>query len=341
MPYAFREADGATWVYVYDSNNPASATQYISITPSANSWIYNHNNPIGVWQSGQTCKQGLLVKHSAQLSVVPLSAWKKHPTPPWSGAGAWRVQSTADSGWYELTVGQNASLQAVDSQGRVVGNRGGELVLEIPGSYLQIPWGVIPGLVVSYPEHYVITSASPLTLSLRYGEAGTAVLDAIVPEGIVTVIGASDVAGVTDMVHISPDARRISVQAGSNGEGRAVTTTRDEDAFGREVSIDNFSLAPGAVAEVQVEASGVVSLTSSLRQTSYGIKLRQAGAVSSAFIADGPAMEVGDLHGIYLDWSDPVTATVKIDHGGDGTVDETRILRNRIGMIYLPLVTRG
>ena len=163
-------------------------------------------------------------------------------------------------------------------------------------------------------------------------------LDALVPEGVVAVIGASAVAGATDTVLISPDARQISVQAGSSGGGRSVTTTRDEDTFGREITIDGFLLTPGASAEVQARTDGAVSFASSVMQPSYGIKLRQAGAVSSMYAADGPLMMADDVHVIRLNWNNPTTATIEIDHGGDGTVDETRVLPNQVRKIYVPLV---
>jgi hypothetical protein len=119
-----------------------------------------------------------------------------------------------------------------------------------------------------------------------------------------------------------------------------ITTTSDENTFGREVTIEGFALTPGATAKVQVEASGVVSFASSVVQTSYDIVLRQAGMVSSAFMGEGPAMDAGDVHGIHLNWSNPVTATIEIDHGGDGDVDETRVLQNQIRALYLPLISR-
>jgi len=39
-------------------------------------------------------------------------------------------------------------------------------------------------------------------------------------------------------------------------------------------------------------------------------------------------------------YNNPTEATIGIDHGGDGTVDETRVLPNQIKRIYLPLVFR-
>lgn len=343
MPYAYAEDGAATRVYVYDSNHDSSSpyrsSQFVTFTPSTNTWSYEQHNSIGVWQSGQRCRLGTLTS-LAELKVVPLSAWKDHPIPPWDWKGSPTASALMESGWYELAVSPNASLQAIDSLGRVVGNRNGTLALEIPGSALWIPTDVTPGITPSHTEQYVITSSSQLTLKMSYEKSETAVLSALVPEGIVAVTGASAVAGATDTVYISPDARQISVQAGSSGGGRAVTTTRDEDTYGREITIDDFLLTPGASAEVQAKADGVVSFASSIMQPSYGIKLRQAGAVSSMYVADGPSMMANDVHVIRLNWSNPTTATIEIDHGGDGTVDETRVLQNQIKKVYLPLVFR-
>jgi hypothetical protein len=344
MPYAYVADGAATRVYVYDPNHDKNSTtrssQFVLFTPSTNSWSYAHNNSIGVWRSGQACKvQGMASQ--SDLMVTPLSAWKDHPIPPWDWMGSPATTSATEaSGWYELTVSQNASLQAVDSLGRVVGNRNGALALEIPGSALWIPTDTTPGMTPSYPEQYIITNASQLTMKMTYKGSGTAVLNALVPEGIVAVGGASLVAGATDTVLISPDARQITVQAGSSGGGRSISATRDEETYGREITIDNFALTPGADVNLQTQADGKVSFSSSVMQPGYGIRLRQAGAVSSMYIADGPPMMAGDVHVIRLNWSNPTTATIEIDHGGDGTIDETRMLANQIKKVYLPVIRR-
>ncbi|QLQ04701.1 MAG: hypothetical protein HZY76_00385 [Anaerolineae bacterium] len=134
-------------VYVYDSNHdpssPYNSSQFVTFTPSTNTWRYEHHRPIGVWQSGQGCKLGALTSF-AELKVAPLSAWKEHPIPPWGWAGYPTASAPLESGWYELAVEPNASLQAIDSLGRVVGNRNGTLALEIPGSALWIPTDVTP-----------------------------------------------------------------------------------------------------------------------------------------------------------------------------------------------------
>jgi len=48
-----------------------------------------------------------------------------------------------------------------------------------------------------------------------------------------------------------------------------------------------------------------------------------------------------DTHIVHLDWSNVETATLEIDHGSDGTIDETLELEDQVKQVYLPLILRS
>ncbi len=351
LPYAYSPDGASTDVYVYDSNHPynpddpgESTGLKITITPSTNSWSYNHSNSLDTWQSGQTCRRGLLTAPSS-LRVIPLSAYRDRPTPPWPGGGMLRpgVQASATAGRYEVTVSRNGSLTIQDNQGRVVGNRNGELVLEIPGSYLDIPVGVIPGADFEYPERYVISTTAALTISLTYSETGETFLYGIVPGGMVAVLGASASAAAVDTIQVAPDASEVNVRAGSSGQGREMTLLREGSTHGRQVSIGDFGLTSANIARLILSSNtdAVTFTTSEPQQNGYQIQLEQAGATSTEFLATAPSMQGGDVHVIRLDWNNPVTASVAIDRGGDGSVDEIVVLVNEAKQLYLPIILKG
>jgi hypothetical protein len=52
-------------------------------------------------------------------------------------------------------------------------------------------------------------------------------------------------------------------------------------------------------------------------------------------------MGPGDVHTIILDWDNPLKATVYIDRGGNGIIDEIIELPNRpLGTIFMPIIRK-
>ena len=170
-PFAYESDGRSTYVYVYDPNWPqvdcSGYNDTVTFTPNTDTWYYDDE-----YRSGQSCGGFLgLFTTPTEIEVIPLSTYRDHPVPPWSDPG---MQAVTGMGWYLLQAGENGSLMIQDAQQRVVGNRNGQLALEIPGSYLDIPMGVIPNEPVEYPERYVISSTTSLTVSLIYSDTGQA-----------------------------------------------------------------------------------------------------------------------------------------------------------------------
>ena len=125
----------------------------------------------------------------------------------------------ASSGdWYELSVGPSTSLAIRDQAGRLVGNDSGEVALEIPGSFVNIPAGVVPGEGVEYPESYVLSSSTRLSIEMIYVGTGQPYLYGLLPGGQVQVSGGAVAGGPAaraayaagqaprDLVLAAPDA---------------------------------------------------------------------------------------------------------------------------------------
>lgn len=340
MPYAYEEIGLQTRVYVYDSNHPYGDKQYIVLAPSSDFWMYDNQNSLGIWRSGQNCKVKSRIVES-RMNVLPLSAWREHPIPPWLGENNRAVRATESAkGLYNLSVSQNASLRIEDNQGNITGNQDGELVSNIPGSYLFIPDGATPGIETDYPEKYVISGTSPLTISIFYSDTEQTQLNALVPGGYIDVMGTPSGKNVTDTVRILPDASKLSI-VGGTGKDRQISILQQGDTYARQFAIDGFALFTDTISELSIgKAQNVITFTSNFTQSDYSIQLNQIGYTTTRFVATGPEMHSDDIHAIKLDWNRLITATVEIDRGGDGTVDESVILRNRSWQIYLPLVSR-
>ena len=233
------------------------------------------------------------------------------------------------------------ALTIQDEQGNIVGNKNGELALEIPGSFLDIPLGVIPDLDIDYPERYIIPDATVVTTTLIYSTSGQAGLFAILPGGIAQVNSDISQGQITDTVFVAPDAHVLTLEAESDGKERSLSLLREGEEGGREVTINQFALTTDNYASLSIDPNTeVVSFTTSLAQSSYQIELAQVAYTSTLFIGQAPPIGSGDVHIISLDWNNPLTATVGIDVGGDGTVDQTIVLDNQAakGVVFLPLV---
>jgi hypothetical protein len=249
----------------------------------------------------------------------------------------------SSAGFHEFMIQDGAGLLIEDAQGQAFGSQGNVLVEDIPGSYVWMPERVVPDVVYDYPVHYVISSTQILTASIIYSGTTEASLQTFTPDRYVEVLGISTQNQVTDTVRILPDASEVKVRAGSEGMGRAlkiITTGQDAE---RTVAIGNFNLSTENLASLDVGTDGsVIRFYSEQEQNAYEIRLTQVGFTSTTFTAIGPAMGGGDLHSIYLNWDQPTTATVEIDHGGNGIVDEIVVLDNQAlqSHIFLPLVIR-
>jgi hypothetical protein len=337
VPYSYATGGPATIVRVYDPNWPGEE-RTLTVNPALDSWSYDHGHErLGVWRDGQQCtvRRGLITVSSC-MYTAPLDLWKSRPTPPWEDPPG------SDSATYEIAVGGNASLLIEDAEGRAFGNRGGELANEMPGAILHIPIGVLPGDVPDF-ERYYVSSTVPLTFTMQFSDAGNAALRSFVPGGMVEVMGDSTGGGVADTVHMASDASEVSVNAGGSGDGRALSLLRDRQAaLGWQHTVGELSLNEGREAALQMDPAGdVMTFTSDCAQPAYELDLVQRGRSPVWFVATGVAMDAGDTHVVAIDWTNAETATLMIDHGSDGAIDETVELPNEAKRVFLPVVLRN
>ncbi len=336
VPFAYWDNGQSTVISVYDSNHPGSINQIISITPSTNSWSYNHNNPIGVWQNGQKCESG-----RSKIIVIPAEKYQSHPKPTWRGSGTNSLETpdVSQDDWNIISVGENGYLTIEDDQGRRLGAVNGELVFEITGSYRDIPVGVFPGEIYKYPEQYVFPGTSPISVTLTYTNTGLTPLHGMLPGGQVKVLGQSTSGSGTDVVKLVPDASSITIQAGTQGNGRSIEVIREDFDSGELVEVSQFNLTTGETAKLLLNpTSDVITFTASVDQISYQLFFRQDGANDAMLSGTVPGLQAGDIHIVSLDWNNPSSAKVDIDQGGNGTIDRTITIYNQLSYIYMPVV---
>lgn len=239
-------------------------------------------------------------------------------------------------------MSDNADLQIMDEQGHVLGYRDGKLVNELPNAAPVIPLGVLSDSVSSYIQAYVISGTLPVTVSLVYSDAGTAQFDVWGSNVRATVAGVAATGHLTDVVHFDLLDRSVRVMATGSTDKRVLSFVKGVGNSSQEHTIRDFGLASGNLACLKVSPTGqVITFTSSVAQGWYTVLMTHRGVTETGFLATAPAMQGNDTHIISLDWSRPSTATVQIDHGSNGTVDEVIILQNTYWRVYLPLIVRG
>ena len=345
FPYAYWQEGTATYISVYDPNYaydpdiPYTIAKTLMIDPTTETWSYEME-PGVVWGNDQKCGQF----ERSRILTISASLFEDHPHPPWlpGGSSLSSLSGSETTYWNTVTVSEQGSLLIENNFGQQTGIVNDQLFLEIPGSYLNFPFGVIPGESVSYPEEYLIPSATPLTVTLTYTDTGVVPLFAILPGGIVEVQGQSESGSGSDIIKLTLDASKVELEAGASGSERSFTVTREQVDVGQQVELSQLTLTAGEKTAISLSPiSEIITFTASVDQSSYHMMFYQSGVTDALFSATIPGIQANDVHVINIDVGDPDTATLEIDQGGDGTIDISQIIENEMDKIYLPVVFRS
>jgi|GEM_PF-1396889 len=328
-PIALEDRGNGIWaVWVYDNELPGTISAVLINTPS-NTWSR------GAWS-------GDAASHS--LYVIPVSLFNGPQICPFciSPVGAATAFSQPATGQIWLT--ENANLLITDSAGRRLGYVGDQLVSEIPGagrvdfiggtSHPAIPVYSIP-LTETYT---MLLDGQPLTRTQTLGLAQFG-------PGYAASIENLAVSPTTrDELSIVSDGSKLLYRANADKEA---TLTLVQDAANQS---NQFSLRG-----VELAASQSITLTNDVNtgrlafansqgaSNSYDLAITRAtgaAGVTRFYHADLTAVP-GDVQSFnYRAWDGVGSLVMQIDHDGNGTIDETRILENQIKKVYLPVTSR-
>jgi hypothetical protein len=146
-----------------------------------------------------------------------------------------------------------------------------------------------------------------------------------------------------DHLVVAPDGSQIAYQP-STSKAVTLRLATDSPAQGYQFQIAGADLTAGQPVTATVDtASG--QLVYNNRQAgngSYNLGLVRANAAGQQiFIHAGVPILATDIHYLkYAEWNGTGALTLLIDHGGDGTIDETVLLSNMTSRQYLPLIGR-
>jgi tripartite motif-containing protein 71 len=339
FPYRY-ELDGAnTSVYVYDPNHPEDkgcpeTGCSVLVDTQADSWSYGTRTSTK-WADAQECNQ------TTGLMALPLSLFKQRPTPPWLPEDLHGSALDADQSYYELSVGDPATLLIEDGLGNRLGYQGGVFYGEIAGAVQVHPIGVIPGVAPDYPERYQLPFGLDFAVHLQHESAGEVGLLSMAPGKFVAASGTPVTSGAEDLIEIDDDWLGLSYQVGTDTTDCSLAVTSGNSELAYTHAIDESDLAAGSQAHFSAPAYDRLSYHVLGTSSVYKITMLATGAHHGIFEASGIQIAASDTHYVTIDWQQPRSAILEIDRDSDGDIDETVVIDNEVERLYLPLVLRN
>jgi hypothetical protein len=331
-PYAIQDqGNGILWVKVYDNNHPDDANRYVVINTNDETWSYD---------LGSTTWSGRAVSHT--LTIVPLSQNPEHPVCPWC-ASSISLDTLSASPSAEIWLAGQGHLLITDLQGRRIGYVGNQFVNEVPDAYEGT---LIGGLGIPMEPVYNLPLTSTYTILLDgqiLTQTGVVAVTQFGPGYAVSADGVTLNPTSQDRLSITPDGTQLGYHS---SESKAVTLTLAMDgSSSNQFQIKNASVGAGqAVTLTNNAISGTLEFDNSHASGGkYDLEINLTTAAGEhRFVHAGVVISATDTHYVsYGSWSGAGGLTLQIDHGSNGTIDETLVLSNQAWQVYLPVVIRS
>ena len=345
LPYTLEARGAGIWrVWVYDNNYPGALDKFAEISEVTNTWSYA---PLG-WG-------GVCGSDGNSMGLVPMSSYGETPDDAAIaavGAGS-PLAPNADTAVIGLAGGAG-HLLITDPQGRRIGYLGTERVNEIPGASVD---DILGGLGTPLEPAYTVPAGQEYKIQLK--GTTTAGVPAMVllhgPDHAAAVEGVQLTTASQDELTVAADAAGLTYRPGRAAgvaaaqpaaiEQPTLTLALTGATEGYRLQIVGADVAVGQAVALRADlAAGRLTLDGS--QASSGscdlVVERSSSAGVRRFIHRNVLVAAGDTQVAHFGTWDGVGAiTVQVDHGSDGTVDETLTLDNQMPKIYLPIIVRS
>jgi hypothetical protein len=155
-----------------------------------------------------------------------------------------------------------------------------------------------------------------------------------------------------DRLTIAADGHSLRYEAGAQSAAASSAAPRspalslavDAGTSGYELTVSGLTLVDGQAAALRADlVAGILALDNSRGGTStYRLALARSGSAGRGrFIHQDVSIGAGDTQLLNVGtWDGAGALTAGVDHGSDGTVDETLTLDNEVTKVYLPVITR-
>jgi hypothetical protein len=328
-PIAVEDRGNGLWVvWVYDNEYPGTLTSPVEINTTSNTWRR------GAWS-------GDAASHS--LYVIPMSLFNGPQICPFCTGPIAAGTSPSETASGQIWLTENANLLITDSLGRRLGYVGNRFVSEIPGAgrvdfmggtaYPATPLYSIPltGTYTMLLDGQLLTQ----TKTLRLAQFG--------PGYAVSIENLTVSPTTRDELSIASDGGTLLYRAGSNKEA-TLGLVRDGASESYQFKLGAVDLPVGQPITLtnDLNAGRLAFANSRGAGNSYDLAItRVSGAGATRFYHANLTAVPGDVQSFaYGTWDGIGSLVMQIDRGGDGTIDETRMLANQIKKVYLPVIRR-
>ena len=324
-PYAIEDrGNGVYWVRVYDNNHPDDANRHVEINTTNDTWSYD---------LGETTWTGDANTHT--LGIVPISEYAEEPVCP-----EWHAAADELAVW----LSGEGHMLITDSQGRSIGYVGDQFVNEVPSAYESIVDG---GLGVEMEPIYTLPLTETYTILLdgqTLTQTETVEVTQFGPGYAVWVDDVTLEPTSQDELVIAPDGTQLAYQPNDVKEV-TLTLALDSTSESNQLQVNGADIGAGQIVTLtaDVDNGQLVFNNAQAGGGEYDLEIsRISAAGEQKFAHAGLAISAIDTHYVdYGAWDGSGPMTLHIDHGSDGTIDETLVLDNQAGRIYLPIITKN
>jgi hypothetical protein len=344
-PYAIEDQSGGVYrVRVYDNNAPGDTSRYAVINTTDDTWSYNMGGNCGTWSGSAS---------TSSLGLVPISQFPEQPPCPsgWSG-GARTTSTLNETSSGQVWLSGQGHLLITDVQGRRIGYVDDQFVNEIPGAYESI---IVGGLEIAMEPIYTLPLSDTYTVLLdgqTLTQTETVAVTQFGPGYAVSVDGVALRPTSQDRLTIAPDGTQVSYrnavdpEAAPSGDKEAtLTLALDGVSEGNQLRVRDADVGFEQVVTLTADVEGGQLAFSSAQAGGgkYALEIKRVSAAGEqGFMHASVAISATDTHYVeYGAWNGSGPMTLHVDHGSDGTTDETLELQNQAHHIYLPLIMRN
>ncbi len=330
-PYLVEDrGSGIHWIWIYDNNYPNDANRHVEVNVTANVWSYDLGGGIGTW-SGDA--------NSHSLGAIPISTYAQLAQCPWCGGAGAQSEPQLGQTW----LSGEGHLLITDSQGRRIGYVGDQFVSEVPGAFGTVPPG---GLGLPAEPIYYLPVTGTYTILLDgqiLTQTATAAVTQFGPGYATSVQDVAVETGTQDLLAFAPDGTELAYRSSTDKE-TALILALDQVSESVQFEIGHADVGANQVVTLTADMStGQLAFNNAQASGGeYDLEIWRVGAAGEQwFVHTGLVISATDTHYVdYGTWDGSGPMTLYVDHGSDGTIDETWVVGNQVRRIYLPLVVK-
>jgi hypothetical protein len=329
VPYRLEDqGDGSWYVWVYDPNQPGDLQPYVEINEEGllpGSFTY-HDHRLPASKVGISCWPW------TRVATCSISGYREtQDCPDFPPFGSARLALAADSRIIEVLLNGAGHLLISDSVGRRVGYADGQVMNEIPAAeVLLVPGGLVPVEPIYYlpftDTYTILLDGQTLTQTER------AVITQFGPGYALSVEEIPLEPNAQDHLSFASDGTHITFSPGNSKEVN-LTLAHDSADYSDGFYVKGMDVSAGqAVTLTNDVTAGRLAFANAQSTGSYNLEIARINTTwgERTFTHTNVGVAASDTQYLqYGSWDGSGPMTLSVDHGSDGTVDETVTLENQ------------